>query len=71
MIDLNTDGLISLNEFEKWYRNLPGVSNEASRLFASYDLNGDNTLTVPEFVPLAFVLSRQPAKEEENFFRVF
>lgn len=72
MIDTNADGLVSKAEFDKWYGTFKNHSGggKSHALFASYDANGDGRLTVAEFVPLAFALTRQPLKEEERFFNV-
>jgi len=73
-VDINSDQVISLEEFEKWYRaqhaRAPNADEKkASSIFHSHDIDRDGKLTVGEFVPLAFALSRKPLKEEESLFK--
>uniref|UniRef100_A0AC35GVU6 EF-hand domain-containing protein n=1 Tax=Panagrolaimus sp. PS1159 TaxID=55785 RepID=A0AC35GVU6_9BILA len=66
-IDLDSDGSISLTEFLKWRNN--DDQQKSIRLFKSYDINVDGNLSVPEFVPLVYALSRSPSSEAEKFFQ--
>jgi len=73
-VDINSDQAISLEEFEKWYRaqharTTNADEKKASSIFHSHDIDRDGKLTVGEFVPLAFALSRKPLKEEESLFK--
>ncbi|KAE9556457.1 hypothetical protein FO519_000342 [Halicephalobus sp. NKZ332] len=65
-IDSNNDGGISLPEFLKW-RGARGLPKEI-RLFKSYDANYDGHLSVSEFVPLVYALSKTPASEGTKLF---
>uniref|UniRef100_A0AC34F6B0 EF-hand domain-containing protein n=1 Tax=Panagrolaimus sp. ES5 TaxID=591445 RepID=A0AC34F6B0_9BILA len=66
-IDLDSDGVVSLSEFLKWRRS--DDQQKSIRLFKSYDINVDGNLSVPEFVPLVYALSRSPTSEAEKFFQ--
>ncbi|KAH7722602.1 Protein H10E21.4 [Aphelenchoides avenae] len=67
-LDLNSDGAISLKEFEKWYKTQSesGGALKSSQLFQQYDADGNGELAVSEFVPLAYALSRKSAVEGDN-----
>lgn len=70
---MDSDGIISYNEFEKWYSVYSQNNNKhesPKMLFQSHDFNGDSKLTIQEFVPLAFAISRKPVEEGVRFFKV-
>uniref|UniRef100_A0A914N3P5 EF-hand domain-containing protein n=1 Tax=Meloidogyne incognita TaxID=6306 RepID=A0A914N3P5_MELIC len=72
VIDKNADGLVSYGEFQSWHRIALGAEPKQSAVFfGTHDLDKDGKLSVAEFVPLAFELSRKPVKEAEKVFQKF
>jgi Ca2+-binding EF-hand superfamily protein len=45
--------------------------DRSASIFSSYDLDGNGVLTVPEFVPVAFAVSRKADDEANKVFKVF
>lgn len=68
MIDANKDGGISLPEFLKW-RGTRSQTKDI-KLFKSYDINSDGHLSVSEFVPLVYALSKSPVSEGTKIFNL-
>ncbi|CAK5007057.1 unnamed protein product [Meloidogyne enterolobii] len=72
VIDKNADGLVSYGEFQSWHRIALGAEPKQSAVFfGTHDLDKDGRLSVAEFVPLAFELSRKPVKEAGKVFQKF
>ncbi|KAF7637384.1 hypothetical protein Mgra_00003129 [Meloidogyne graminicola] len=64
IIDKNSDGLVSYNEFQIWHRiNLGAEPKQSAAFFGIHDLDKD-------VVPLAFKLSQKSLKESEKIFQL-
>ncbi|VDM75749.1 unnamed protein product [Strongylus vulgaris] len=64
-VDMDNNGSIDYNEFEKWQKSKLGETSTFSR----YDVSHDQTLDVSEFVPLAYEISRKPVDTAEEIFK--
>ncbi|KAL3094751.1 hypothetical protein niasHS_006046 [Heterodera schachtii] len=73
VIDKDADSLISYLEFQRWHKAVMGAEpRESSILFGKNDKDADGMLTVAEFVPLAFELSRKPPERQtDKIFKKF
>ncbi|WP_370418425.1 EF-hand domain-containing protein [Streptomyces sp. QH1-20] len=50
LIDTNSDGVLSSEEFERFYWSFGGTSEQAATAFALLDRNGDGVIDVEEFL---------------------
>ncbi|CAI4231257.1 unnamed protein product [Auanema sp. JU1783] len=70
-VDLDSNGEIDFNEFEKWSKLKRKDQNEQfiRETFHKFDSSKDGKLDVAEFVPLAYELSKKPIDAAQEIFR--
>ncbi|VDO90469.1 unnamed protein product [Haemonchus placei] len=70
-VDTDSNGAITYNEFEKWYKKTQHESSDVKikNLFHKFDASRDQVLDVAEFVPLAYEISRKPVDTAEEIFK--